>query len=347
MKSTLILEDGTVFTGESVGADKNACFEIVFNTSMVGYPQLITNPAYCGQGVVMTYPVMGSYGVCSEDLESDKACVSALIVRELNRMYSNFRGEESLGDYLRRSGVPCIQGIDTRALTKHIRRNGTMRAMLVQGEVADTAQCIAEIKSFVPDNCVTSCKEKRSCGDGSIKLALLDFGAVNSLVRSLASKGCTVTLYPAETSAEEILGSAPDAVVIAGGSEQILSDCDSFVKTVGKLMDSGIPVLGCGVGHLLCAMSRGADIEKLTYGHRGTSNPVRDTNTGSIIIAAQDHGFCVANGSVKNAAVTFENVNDHTCEGLEYSGCRALSVQFSPEPVFEKFFSMIGGNCNA
>ena len=244
MKAWLILEDGRVYQGESVGAEKKTVCEIVFNTSMTGYRELLTDPSYAGQGVVMTYPIIGSYGVCGEDTESRRPWVEAYIVRELNRTASNFRSEGFLRDYLIKNDIPVIQGIDTRALTKHLRESGTMRGMITFGESFDMDACMKEIKAYtLPETVPTvTCAEKYTLGQGGqYKVALLDLGAKQNIPQSLVNLGCEVTVYPAQTSGEKILAAQPDGIMLSNGPGDP-KQCGAIVEELKKLIAANMPI---------------------------------------------------------------------------------------------------------
>ena len=357
MKAWLILEDGRVYQGESVGAEKKTVCEIVFNTSMTGYRELLTDPSYAGQGVVMTYPIIGSYGVCGEDTESRRPWVEAYIVRELNRTASNFRSEGSLRDYLIKNDIPVIQGIDTRALTKHLRESGTMRGMITFGESFDMDACMKEIKAYtLPETVPTvTCAEKYTLGQGGrYKVALLDLGAKQNIPQSLVNLGCEVTVYPAQTSAEEILAAGPDGVMLSNGPGDP-KQCGSVIEEIKKLIAAKIPIFAICLGHQLTALANGFDTYKLKYGHRGANHPVKDLKTGHIYITSQNHGYVVDEQSIDPAVAEMShvNVNDGSCEGMRYKNGYVFTVQFHPEacpgpldsaPLFEEFIAMMGGN---
>lgn len=357
MKAWLILEDGRVYQGESVGAEKKTVCEIVFNTSMTGYRELLTDPSYAGQGVVMTYPIIGSYGVCMKDTESCKPWVEAYIVRELNRLDSNFRSEGSLQEYLIKNNIPVIQGIDTRALTKHLREAGTMRGMITFGESFDMDECMKEIKAYtLPETVPTvTCGEKYTIGQGGkYKVALMDFGSKRNIQNSLVNLGCEVTVYPANTSAEEILAANPDGIMLSNGPGDP-KQCGAIIEEIKKLIASKTPIFAICLGHQLTALANGFDTYKLKYGHRGANHPVKDIETGHIYITSQNHGYVVDEKSIdpEIAEMSHVNVNDGSCEGVRYKNGHVFTVQFHPEacagpqdsaPLFGKFIAMMGGD---
>ena len=356
MKAWLILEDGKVYQGESVGAERKTVCEIVFNTSMTGYRELLTDPSYAGQGVVMTYPIIGNYGVCMEDTESDRPWLEAYIVRELNRMDSNFRSEGSLRSYLIKNNIPVIQGVDTRALTKHLRESGTMRGMITFGESMDIDECLKEIKAYTLPEVVptVTCSEKYVVGEGNkFNVALLDFGTKRNIVRSLVNLGCRVTVYPAFTPAEEILAGGHDGIMLSNGPGDP-KQCGAIVQEVRKLIAAKMPIFAICLGHQLVALASGFDTYKLKYGHRGANHPVKELKTGRVYITSQNHGYVVDDKTIDPAIaeMSYVNVNDGSCEGVRYKNGHVFTVQFHPEacagpqdaaPLFNQFFAMMGG----
>lgn len=361
MRAKLILEDGSVFEGKAIGAAKDFMCEVVFNTSMTGYNDILTDPSYAEQGVVMTYPIIGSYGISAEDAESSKPWLSALIVREQNRIPSNFRSQMSLGDYLVKNDIPGICGIDTRALTKHLRASGTMRGMGVLGdEEVNVKECVKKLKAYKCREMVETVSRKdvfKEVDGGKYDVALIDLGTKRSIARSLIVRGCNVTWYPANTSAETILAANPDGIMLSNGPGDPKS-CTGIIKEIKKLCDSGLPVFGISLGHQLLALANGFDTYKLTYGHRGGNHPVKDVKNGRVYITSQNHGYCVDNESVdpEQAEITHYNVNDGSCEGLRYRKKKIFSVQFNPDTavgsgdtsvLYDKFIKMMGGSDNA
>ena len=257
MNAFLILEDGTVFTGTSIGSQREVISEIVFNTSMTGYLEVLTDPSYAGQAVVMTYPLIGNYGV-TPDMESKRAWPDGYIVRELSRMPSNFRCEGSIQDFLKEQDIPGIAGIDTRALTKILREKGTMNGMITTREDFDLEEVIPRLKAYRVGDVVSkvTCQEASVLPGNGPKVALMDFGAKNNIVRSLQQRGCQVTVYPADTSAEEIIKSNPDGIMLSNGPGDP-SDCVSIIREVGKLYETDIPIFAICLGHQLMALATG------------------------------------------------------------------------------------------
>ena len=353
MKAFLILEDGTVFTGQSIGAPREVISEIVFNTSMTGYLEVLTDPSYAGQAVVMTYPLIGNYGICYEDMESDRPWLDAFIVRELSRMPSNFRCEDTIQNFLLKYDIPGIAGIDTRALTKILREKGTMNGCITTDEHYQIDDILPKLKAYTTGKVVekVTCKEKYVLeGDGP-KVALLDLGAKRNIARSLNERGCEVTVYPALTSAEEILAANPDGIMLSNGPGDP-KECTSVIEEIRKLYASDIPIFAICLGHQLMALANGADTHKMKYGHRGGNHPVRDLSDGRVYISSQNHGYVVDTDNLDPsvAVPAFENVNDGTNEGLSYTGKNIFTVQYHPEAcpgprdsayLFDRFMKMM------
>ena len=356
MKAYLILEDGNVFEGESVGANKEVVSEFVFNTSMTGYVEVLTDPSYAGQSVVMTYPLIGNYGVCLEDQESTKPYVEGFVVNELARLGSNFRKNVDLKDYLIEHDIPCIQGIDTRHLTKIIRNKGCMNGMITTTKYDDLSEVMEKIHNFKVTGVVekTTCDKPYKVGTGDRKVALLDFGAKKNIAQSLANRNIEVTVYPASTPASTIIEGNYDGVMLSNGPGDPSENVE-IIKEVKKLSESGLPIFAICLGHQLMALATGADTYKLKYGHRGGNHPVKDLETGRVYISSQNHGYAVDDKALdENIAVpAFVNVNDGTNEGLKYIGKNIFTVQFHPEAcpgpqdssyLFDRFITMMGGN---
>ena len=353
MKAFLILEDGTVFTGQSIGAPREVISEIVFNTSMTGYPEVLTDPSYAGQAVVMTYPLIGNYGICYEDMESDRPWLDAFIVRELSRIPSNFRSEDTIQNFLLKYDIPGISGIDTRALTKILREKGTMNGCITTDEHYQIDEILPKLKAYTTGKVVekVTCKEKYVLeGDGP-KVALLDLGAKRNIARSLNERGCEVTVYPALTTAEEILAANPDGIMLSNGPGDP-KECTSVIEEIRKLYASDVPIFAICLGHQLMALANGADTHKMKYGHRGGNHPVRDLSDGRVYISSQNHGYVVDTDNLDPsiAVPAFENVNDGTNEGLSYTGKNIFTVQYHPEAcpgprdsayLFDRFMKMM------
>ncbi|MCI8992840.1 MAG: carbamoyl phosphate synthase small subunit [Eubacterium sp.] len=354
MKAFLILEDGTVFTGNSIGARKEVISEIVFNTSMTGYLEVLTDPSYAGQAVAMTYPLIGNYGV-TPDMESKCPWPTGYIVRELSRMPSNFRCERGLEDFLKEHDIPGISGIDTRALTKRLREKGTMNGMITTIENYNLEEILPELAAYRTGKVVelVTCSEKEVLSGNKYKVALLDLGAKKNIAKSLNKRGCEVTVYPARTSAQEILDTAPDGIMLSNGPGDP-KECTEIIAEIRKLYDSDVPIFAICLGHQLMALATGADTYKMKYGHRGGNHPVKDLETNRVYISSQNHGYVVDTEKLdpKIAVPAFVNVNDGTNEGLKYTGKNIFTVQFHPEAcpgpqdseyLFDRFLEMMEG----
>ena len=332
MKAFLILEDGTVFEGTHIGVDKEIISEIVFNTSMAGYLEVLTDPSYAGQAVCMTYPLIGNYGICREDMESRQAWPDGFIVRELSRLASNFRKDITIQEFLEEQDIPGIAGIDTRALTKILREKGTMNGMITTNENYDLNEILPRLKEYTTGKVVekVTCPQKYEIkgsrdlaengplsGSGRFiaedyangvremrpsitrqlnglgkKVALLDLGAKDNIALSLAQRGCDVTVYPALTKAEEIIADKPDGIMLSNGPGDP-KECVSIIAEIKKLYDTDIPIFAICLGHQLMALATGADTFKMKYGHRGGNHPVKDLETGRVYISSQNHGYVV------------------------------------------------------
>ena len=330
MKAYLILEDGNVFEGESVGADKEVVSEFVFNTSMTGYVEVLTDPSYAGQSVVMTYPLIGNYGVCLEDQESTKPYVEGFVVNELARLGSNFRKNVDLKDYLIEHDIPCIQGIDTRHLTKIIRNKGCMNGMITTTKYDDLSEVMEKIHNFKVTGVVekTTCDKPYKVGTGDRKVALLDFGAKKNIAKSLANRNIEVTVYPASTPASTIIEGNYDGVMLSNGPGDP-EDLTEVIENIKKLV--GVkPIVGICLGHQLLALTLGGHTTKLKFGHRGCNHPVKDLERNMVHITSQNHGY-VVNELPEDVVATHININDGTIEGMKHTKLPIYSVQFHPE----------------
>ena len=355
MKAFLILEDGHVFTGTSIGSRKEIISEIVFNTSMTGYLEVLTDPSYAGQAVCMTYPLIGNHGICYEDTESLRPWPDGYIVREVSRTASNFRSEDTIQNFLKRFDIPGIAGVDTRALTRLLREKGTMNGMITTNEQYDLEEILPRLRAYNTGNVVerVTCSEKSVLKGEGKKVALLDLGAKNNIARSLHQRGCQVTIYPASTLAEEILADRPDGIMLSNGPGDP-KECTQIIQEIWKLYQSDVPIFAICLGHQLMALATGADTYKMKYGHRGGNHPVKDLETGRVYISSQNHGYVVDTNNLdpQVAVPAFVNVNDGTNEGLKYTGKNIFTVQFHPEAcpgpqdsgyLFDRFMKMMGG----
>ncbi len=355
MHAELILENGARFPGVSMGCSEPCICEIVFNTSMTGYQELLTSPVAVGQGIVMTYPLIGNYGVNNEDSESGRPWAKALIVRQLARRGSNFRCQRDLESWLADYGITGICDVETRALTRMLRDNGTMNGMITCNPPENLDEALEQIRAYQIAGAVdaVSCRQPRHYGGDGPRVAVLDLGVRESLLNSLRRRGCSVTIFPARTSAYLILRGGFDGLFLSEGPGAP-GQCVDLLPEIKKMCDADLPVFGVGLGHQLMAMAYGGEVEKLPYGHRGGSHPVRDTETGKVVITSQDHGYTVKNDSLSPelARVSYVNINDHSIEGLAYTDGRKFSVQFQPESspgftgtgfLFDRFLAMMGG----
>lgn len=334
MKATLILENGVVFHGESMGATADCICEMVFNTSMVGYQEILTDPSYAGQGVVMTYPLIGNYGVNSEDDESRNPWAAAMIVRRLSPRGSNFRNEGTLDDYLKAHNITGIHGVDTRAITRMLRDQGTMNGMITVEENPDVAAKLKLIHAYRVQGTVekTTRSQMQIYPGSGPKVALLDLGVKENMIRCLHNRGCDVTVFPAHTPAQVILEGGFDGVMLSNGPGDP-ADNLQIISEVRKLYDSNLVIFAVCLGHQIMALATGAVTEKLKYGHRGANHPVRDVAAGRVYITSQNHGYVVKAESVDPAVaeISHINVNDGTVEGLRYKNGHVFTVQFHPE----------------
>ena len=321
----LILEDGTVFKGKSFGHTGEITGEIVFTTGMTGYLETLTDQSYYGQIVLQTFPLIGNYGIIPSDFESSSVGARAYIVKRPCQDPSNFRSEGILDTFLRDRGIIGLYGIDTRALTRIIRKNGVMN-----GKITFTLPTSAdqqEARDYFIQNAVTAVSSKtvERVSSGSRKVALMDFGAKRGIAESLKERGCEVWTFPSNTPPEEVMKIRPDGIMLSNGPGDPAEPANAtIIETIRELMQSGTPIFGICLGHQLLALANGYKTQKLKFGHRGANQPVREVSTGQIYITSQNHGYAVVaeNGS-------FVNVNDGTCEGLDYGS--AFSVQFHPE----------------
>lgn len=333
MKAILALEDGSIFYGNSFGVTGEVIGEIVFNTGMTGYQEILTDPSYCGQVVTMTYPLIGNYGVNIDDIESTKPQVKGFIVRELCNAPSNWRSVETLDDYLKRNSIIGIEGIDTRALTRILREKGTMKGIITTNLDFKLEDNIEKIKAYCiinPVKTVTTKKVIHYKGNG-YRVALLDYGLKQNIVRSLQKRGCEVYVFPSGTKADEIMKINPDGIMLSNGPGDP-KHCGDEIQTIRELIGKK-PIFGICLGHQLTALANGADTERLKYGHRGCNHPVKDLEKDLTYITSQNHGYTIIEASMdKNRMnVSHKNMNDGTVEGVRYKDVPVFTVQFHPE----------------
>ena len=336
MKAILALEDGKIFRGESFGASGERSGEVVFNTSMAGYQEILTDPSYKGQIVTMTYPLIGNYGTNDEDVESRKPFVEGFVVKEYSKIFSNWRAKRSLGDYLKSNGIIGIEGIDTRSLTLHIRQAGAMKAVL---STADTSEESLVKKAKASPGLmgidlvkeVTCSKRYEWNTSGKYKVVVLDCGVKLNSLRELAKNNCRVIVLPASATAKEILELKPDGVLLSNGPGDPAA-LPYIVKTVQGLIGR-VPIFGICLGHQMLGQALGGKTYKLKFGHHGGNQPVKDLKTGKVAISVQNHGFCVDIDTLdkKEVELTHINLNDDTLEGMRHRKLPIFSVQFHPE----------------
>jgi carbamoyl-phosphate synthase small subunit len=355
MKAVLALEDGSIFCGENFGASGERSGEIVFNTSMTGYQEIITDPSYAGQMVLMTYPLIGNYGVNKEDSESRKAFLEAFLIKELSPVHSNWRAGQSLEDYMKDNDILGVQGLDTRALTKRIRIKGAMRAVVstynaAEKELVEKARSLPGLlgRDIVKD---VTCKEPYVYHhDGAYRVAVLDCGVKTNILMHLNKNNCAVKVFPAHTSPAEILSYNPHGLLISNGPGDPAA-LHYVIDTVKKLLGK-LPIFGICLGHQILALATGAKSYKLKFGHHGANHPVKELKNGRCYITSQNHGFCVDMDSLDKADMEFThiNLNDNTLEGIYSTRHCFFSVQFHPEAgpgpndaicLFSRFRSMM------
>ena len=334
-KRYLALENGRVFEGYAFGSDREVSGEIVFTTGMCGYIETLTDPAVCSQIVLQTFPLIGNYGMIEEDIQSEFNALG-YVVRNLCDTPSNFRCEYPLDEFLKKRDIPGIYGVDTREITKILKKEGSMKAF-----ISDSPEVsFSDINSYIP-----STKEKYTVQGGSINIAVLDLGIKKSLTYELTKRGASVTVYPYNTSAKEILSSNPDGILLSSGAEsqEILNG--ELSDTIKELFASK-PVLAVGIGHLALAKALGYSVAKLPHGHRGANQPSKDLLSGKTYVTEQCHGYAVLCDSIKSGTLRFTNVNDGSCEGIMYEN--AISVQFYPGSetafIYDEFMALMGGN---
>jgi len=359
----LLLADGTLFEGASVGWEGQSIGEAVFNTGMAGYQEVLTDPSYYGQIVTMTYPLVGNYGINFEDYESRKSWVSGFIMREACEYPSNWRYKLTLDEYLKSQKIVGLAGIDTRRLTRKLRGEGVMNGIIYTEGFEPDAHAIEMMKSFSVRDAVkaVTCAAPKVClPDGEVKyrIALYDYGVKYNIERELQKRGCEVTIIPAYTPAEDVTGKY-DGVMLSNGPGDPAENVE-IVGNLKKLLDVGMPVFGICLGHQLLSLAIGAQTVKLKYGHRGVNHPVKDIDTDRTYITSQNHGYAVVGESLdpKIARVRYVNLNDGTVEGVEHIGRPAFTVQYHPEVcpgpmdtsyLFDRFLESIdktkGGGC--
>ncbi len=351
----LVLSNGMTFEGRRIGAPRDRVGELVFTTGMEGYLETLTDPSFYGQIVTHSFPLIGNYGVIEEDFEGESA-LFGYVVRELCEHPSNFRSQYALDGFLEARGIPGLCGVDTREIVRITREEGVMNAMICDEIPAD----LSALKSYQVENAVKSvtCAEKKAYpaqGEEKFRVALMDYGAKRNIIRSLQKRGCSVTVWPADTRAEDVLRDDPDGIMLSNGP----GDPKENVFCIGEInkMLGQKPVFGICLGHQLTALALGGDTVKLKYGHRGGNQPVKDQAAGRTWITSQNHGYAVVAQSLRGVGQeTFVNANDLSCEGMTYPDLKCFTVQFHPEAcsgprdtgfLFDRFTAMMGGESNA
>lgn len=356
MRAMLALEDGTVFDGKAFGALGEQWGEVVFNTGMTGYQEVLTDPSYCGQIVVMTYPLIGNYGIMKEDFESQMSYVRGFVVREECRQPSNWRLSETIDSFLKKEGVIGLSGIDTRSLTRRLRCHGAMRGV-ISTDTADAAALVEKAKNcphltgqeLVP---IVATKEIYTLPGSGYRVALVDFGAKLNIIRCLRERGCEVVVVPPTAAAGEILALNPDGIVLSNGPGDPV-DVPYAIETLKELIGKK-PILGICLGHQVLGLALGAKTYKMKFGHRGVNHPVKDLVSGRVYISSHNHGFSVDEESMKglDISVSHRNLNDGTVEGLRHKFLPVFSVQYHPEAspgprdseyIFDEFLEMMAG----
>ena len=369
--ATLVLEDGTILEGIAFGAETDAVFELVFNTSMTGYQEILTDPSYRGQGVLFTVPHLGNVGVNLEDDESTKPQISATVVRSLSPVVSNWRSALSLSDWLAGYGVPGISGVDTRWLTRKLRDGGTQKvALSTNGTSAEALLKMAREWSGLDGRDMVkevTCEEtyhwvddegkkwieQKVNGNKKLNLVAYDFGIKENILRHLSSYGANVAVVPADTTADEVLAMKPNGVFLSNGPGDP-AGLPYAVEAVSGLIESGVPIFGICLGHQLIGRALGANTHKLKFGHHGGNHPVQYLPNGEVLITAQNHNYCVTKGDLNKdeVEITYKSLNDDSLEGLRMKNKPVFSVQFHPEAapgphdahdIFGEFFKMIVG----
>ncbi len=331
MKATLLLEDGTSYEGESFGAEGTNLGELVFNTSMTGYQEILTDPSYAGQIITMTYPEIGNYGINEDDFESERPAAMGFIVKNNCEKDSHYKSNQTISQYLKKNGIIGISGIDTRALTRKIREFGSMNAAVTTQEVGE------ELKTKLSEhnqdtNIVLSVTREEiiRIPNSGVKMAFIDYGAKGNIIENLHKKGCDLTIFPATVTAEEIIRGDFEAVFLSNGPGDP-QDVTYSIKTIKELIGK-LPIFGICLGHQILSIVLGANTYKLKYGHRGGNHPVINLQTNKVMMTSQNHSYAVDESTLpSNAVVTYKNLNDGTIEGLSYPVLNIESVQFHPE----------------
>lgn len=361
MKATLLLADGREFKGKVKGKVKNALGEVVFCTSMVGYQEIVTTPAYKGQIVLLTFPLIGNYGVNKEDVSREGAYLDGIIARDFCDFPNNFRCEGTFNDYLETNDIVALYDIDTRALTKHLRDNGTMNGKIIVGDYGsfDIKKELEEIRKYEIKDVVSEVSSKEvneiNIDSSSKTVAVYDFGVTDSIIESLKRRNLNIKIVPYNYTSSQIEDLGVDGVILSDGPGNP-NDLKDTLCEVKRLFDKKIPMFGIELGHQIMALALGGKTGKLKYGHRGSSQPVKDLDTGRTHITTQNHGYIVEECVESEMVVSHININDDTVEGIIYKNYPAFSVQFHPESsevnkdtsyLYDNFVKLMGGYENA
>lgn len=366
--AVLVLEDGTIFHGVSIGAEGQSIGEVVFNTSMTGYQEIVTDPSYCRQIVTLTYPHIGNTGANTEDLESGRVHAAGLIIRDLPLLHSNWRADKTLDEFLRQAGVVALAGIDTRKLTRILREKGAQAGCIQAGNI-DTDAGLKAARAFpglkgMDLAKVVSTREQYQWNDGTIwpevdffpgkavrlHVVAYDFGIKRNILRLLSDYGCRMTVVPAQTSAKDVMALAPDGIFLSNGPGDP-EPCDYAIKAIRKLQKTGVPIFGICLGHQLLGLANGASTMKMKFGHHGGNHPVQDLDTCKVMITSQNHGFCIDEKTLPEyVEATHRSLFDGTLQGIRHTQSPAFSFQGHPEaspgphdvqPLFEQFVKMM------
>lgn len=349
----LVLENGEIFEGERIGTTVDTACEVVFNTGMVGYLETFTDPSYSGQGIVMTYPLIGNYGVIPEDFESEKIWAKAVFIHEMAEFDSNFRKKDSLNKFLRDYKVTGLTNINTRKLTRMLRDSGTMNGY-VTSNIDNMDAIMQKIKDYRVGNVVKEATTKKVLSYGKNfekQIVLMDYGFKHNIVNSFLKREVGVTVCPSTIPVDRILALNPDGILLSNGPGDP-EDCVEEIRILKELYKTNIPILGICLGHQLMALANGFKTQKLKYGHRGPNHPVKDLRTNRVYITSQNHGYYVVDESINQqiAEVSHINLNDNTVEGIRYKNKKIMTVQFHPEAcpgpedtgiIFDEFIQIL------
>jgi len=371
-RALLVLEDGNVFRGKSIGSDGKSIGEVVFNTALTGYQEILTDPSYAQQIVTLTYPHIGNTGVNSEDEECSEIYATGLVVKDVPRLYSNWRSNESLSDYLERKGIVAIADIDTRRLTRVLRDKGAQRGCIVAGDGMSEEQALEAAKGFAGLQGMDLAKEvttgsNYAWNEGTWQLepgeqitldptkarfnvVAYDFGVKQNILRMLVDRGCSVTVVPAKTPAKDVLAMQPDGVFLSNGPGDP-EPCDYAIEAIAEILNKRVPTFGICLGHQLLGLASGANTIKMKFGHHGANHPVQDLATSQVMITSQNHGFAVDEATLPDTLkATHRSLFDNSLQGIERKDCPAFSFQGHPEaspgphdiaPIFDKFIAMM------